>query len=82
MILTLQYRIGLGGLGINVWLYSHILHLCFFFKLCLYVCEFITTHLYPNHQVLFYTKEPGLPGGKDDFRAEKEIRGEPAFTPN
>lgn len=30
MILTLQYRIGLGGLGINVWLYSHILHLCFF----------------------------------------------------
>jgi hypothetical protein len=29
-----------------------------------------------------FSKEPGLPGGKDDFRAEKEIRGEPAFTPN
>ena len=53
MILTLQYRIGLGGLGINVWLYSHILHLCFFFKLCLYVCEFISVCVYVNMYMHF-----------------------------
>lgn len=44
MILTLQYRIGLGGLGINVWLYSHILHLCFFFLN--YVCMCVNLYLY------------------------------------
>ena len=43
MILTLQYRIGLGGLGINVWLYSHILHLCFFLN---YVCMCVNLYLY------------------------------------
>lgn len=54
MILTLHYRIGLGGLGINVWLYSHILHLCFFFfKLCLYVCEFISVCVYVNMYMHF-----------------------------
>lgn len=44
MILTLQYRKGLGGLGINVWLYSHILHLCFFFLN--YVCMCVNLYLY------------------------------------